>query len=80
VEIQIMPLKQADHFGADGPMCLAETPDHQWVGYIEAHDTSVLITDPKTVSAMLQRYGKLRSQTLSPQASASLLEQMRGAL
>ncbi|WP_324618131.1 DUF5753 domain-containing protein [Streptomyces sp. RTd22] len=78
VEIHIMPLKQADHFGADGPMCLAETPDHQWVGYIEAHDTSVPITDPKTVSAMLQRYGKL--QALSPEASASLLEQMRGAL
>ncbi|MGW2329150.1 helix-turn-helix domain-containing protein [Streptomyces sp. NPDC001700] len=80
VEIQIMPLRQEDHFGFEGPMCLAETPDHRWVGYIEAHDTSVLITDPKAVSAMFQRYGKLRSQALSPQASTSLLEQMRGAL
>lgn len=80
VEIQVMPLRQEDHFGFEGPMCLAETPDHRWVGYIEAHDTSVLITDPKAVSAMLQRYGKLRSQALSPQATTSLLEQMRGAL
>ncbi|MEU8827255.1 helix-turn-helix transcriptional regulator [Streptomyces sp. NPDC048636] len=80
VEIQIMPLRQEDHFGSDGPMYLAETEDHRWVGYVEAHDTSALITDPKAISAMLQRYGKLRSQALSPQASTSLLEQMRGAL
>ncbi|WP_432012424.1 helix-turn-helix domain-containing protein [Streptomyces cucumeris] len=80
VEIQVMPLRQEDHFGFEGPMCIAETVDHRWVGYIEAHDTSVLITDPKTVSGMHQRYGKLRSQALSPQATTSLLEQMRGAL
>ncbi|MCP9212452.1 helix-turn-helix domain-containing protein [Streptomyces sp. NEAU-Y11] len=80
VEIQIMPRQQEEHSGAEGSMRLAETMDHQWVGYVEAHDTSVLITDPKAVSAMLQRYGKLRSQALSPQASTSLLEQMRGAL
>ncbi|MBL1099661.1 helix-turn-helix domain-containing protein [Streptomyces coffeae] len=80
VEIQVMPLRQEDHFGSDGQMCLAETVEHQWVGYIEAQDTSVMITDPKAVSAMLQRYGKLRSQALSPQATTSLLEQMRGAL
>lgn len=80
VEIQVMPLRQEDHSGAEGSMRLAETADHRWIGYIEAHDTSVLITDPKAVSAMLQRYGKLRSQALSPQATTSLLEQMRGAL
>ncbi|MET8012211.1 helix-turn-helix transcriptional regulator [Streptomyces sp. NPDC005271] len=80
VEIQVMPLRQEDHSGFEGPMCLAETPDHRWVGYIEAHDSSVLINDPKAVSAMHQRYGKLRSQALSPQATTSLLQQMRGAL
>ncbi|WNE96812.1 helix-turn-helix transcriptional regulator [Streptomyces luomodiensis] len=80
VEIQIMPLRQEDHSGFEGPMCLAETADHRWVGYIEAHDSSVLITEPKAVSAMCQRYGKLRSQALSPQDTTSLLEQMRGAL
>ncbi|WP_413809242.1 helix-turn-helix domain-containing protein [Streptomyces sp. OE57] len=80
VEIQIMPLRQEDHSGFEGPMCLAETADHRWVGYVEAHDSSVLITEPKAVSAMLQRYGKLRSQALSPQDTTSLLERMRGAL
>ncbi|MFJ6851413.1 helix-turn-helix domain-containing protein [Streptomyces sp. NPDC091271] len=80
VEIQAMPLIQEDHSGFEGPLSLAETAENQWVGYIEAHDSSMLITDPKPVSAMLQRYGKMRSQALSHQATASLLEQMRGAL
>ncbi len=47
---------------------------------LTAQETSVLITDPKSVSAMLQRYGKMRSQALSRTATASLLKQMRGAL
>ncbi|PRH79099.1 transcriptional regulator [Streptomyces solincola] len=80
IEIQVMPRSAAEHQGFEGPMCLAELPDHHWLGYVEAHDTSTLITDPKTVSFMLQRYGKMRSQALSPEASRSLLEQMRGAL
>ncbi|MEO3975620.1 helix-turn-helix transcriptional regulator [Streptomyces sp. CAU 1734] len=79
VEIQVMPLYQEDHSGSKGSMYLAETDENRWVGYVEAHDASMLITDPKAVSAMLQRYGKMRSQALSRQASMSLLEQMRGA-
>ena len=80
VEILIMPLRQEDHSGFEGPQYLAETKDNKWVGYVEAHDTSVLVTDSKSVSAMLQRYGKMRSQALSRTATVSLLKQMRGAL
>lgn len=80
VEILIMPLTQEDHSGFEGPGYLAETQCNQWVGYMEGHDTSTLITDAKSVSSMLQRYGKMRSQALSRKATSSLLEQMRGAL
>lgn len=80
VEIQAMPLIQEDHSGFEGPLSLAETAQNRWVGYVEAHDSSMLITDPKAASAMLQRYGKMRSQALSHQATRGLLEQMRGAL
>ncbi|MFI0780615.1 helix-turn-helix domain-containing protein [Streptomyces sp. NPDC021212] len=80
VEIQIMPLRQEDHSGVDGQMYLAETPDHQWVGYTEGQRSSTLITAPKDVSVLLQRYGKLRSQALDCGATVSLLKQMRGAL
>ena len=80
VEIQIMPLVQEDHAGFEGLLYLAESPEHKWFGYVESQDTSALIADPKQVSSMLQRYGKMRSQALSCQATVDLLEQMRGAL
>ncbi|MGC9538745.1 helix-turn-helix domain-containing protein [Streptomyces sp. UG1] len=80
VQLQIMPLRQPDHAGLDGPMYLAETPDHQWFGYFEGQQGSALISDPKDTSALLQRYGKMRSQALSDEATVSLLKQMRGAL
>lgn len=80
VELQIMPLRQPDHAGLDGPMYLAETPDNQWFGYFEGQQGSALISDSKDTSALLQRYGKMRSQALSHEATVSLLKQMRGAL
>ncbi|WP_051745012.1 helix-turn-helix domain-containing protein [Streptomyces yerevanensis] len=80
VEIQIMPLQQEDHVGVDGQMYLAETPEHQWVGYTEGQRSSNLITAPEDVSVLLQRYGKLRAQALDCRATVSLLTQIRGAL
>ncbi|MEF9913697.1 helix-turn-helix transcriptional regulator [Streptomyces sp. P5-A9] len=80
VEIQVMPLRQYDHAGIDGLMYLAETRQQEWVGYSEGQQSSILITSPNDVSAMLQRYGKLRSQALGREATVSLLEQMRGEL
>ncbi|MFE2867246.1 DUF5753 domain-containing protein [Embleya sp. NPDC059259] len=80
VEIQIMPLCQEDHYGFEGPMYLAEASANQWLGYLESHEHSNLITDPNAISAMLQRYGRMRSQALSRPATARLLEQMRGTL
>ncbi|MFJ3986485.1 helix-turn-helix domain-containing protein [Streptomyces fungicidicus] len=80
VEIQVMPSVQEDHCGIDGQMYLAETPSHQWAGYTEGQRSSSLISEPKDVSVLLQRYGKLRSQALDCRATVKLLEQMRGAL
>jgi transcriptional regulator with XRE-family HTH domain len=79
VEIQIMPQRQEDHCGADGQLYLAETPSNQWFGYTEGHLSSNLIADPAKVSALHQRYGKLRSQALDCRATVNLLTQMRGA-
>ncbi|NJQ02441.1 XRE family transcriptional regulator [Streptomyces sp. PLAI1-29] len=80
VEVQVMPLRQEDHAGVDGLIYLAETPETKWVGYSEGQQSSILITGPKDVSAMLQRYGKLRSQALGREATVRLLEQMLGDL
>ncbi|MEU2181597.1 DUF5753 domain-containing protein [Streptomyces thermolilacinus] len=80
VEIQIMATIQEDHCGIDGQMYLAETAAHQWLGYTEGQRSSSLISTPKDVSVLLQRYGRLRSQALDCRATVTLLERMRGAL
>ncbi|MGW3650817.1 helix-turn-helix domain-containing protein [Streptomyces sp. NPDC000878] len=80
VEIQIMPLRQPVHAGLDGPLRLLETPQNKWFGYSEGQKNGRLISDPKEISILQQRYAKLRSQALTPEDSRSLLERMRGAL
>ncbi|MET8694877.1 helix-turn-helix transcriptional regulator [Streptomyces bauhiniae] len=80
VSIQIMPRVQEDHAGIEGPMYLAETPANQWLGYTEGQRSNNLISTPKDVSMLLQRYTKLRSQALDCRHTVELLQQMRGTL
>ncbi|NUP21447.1 MAG: helix-turn-helix domain-containing protein [Streptomyces sp.] len=80
VDIQIMPLRQPDHPGLDGPLQLLETPENQWFAYSEGQKSGRLISDRKEISVLHKRYGKLRTQALSPGDSRSLLTRMRGAL
>ncbi len=80
VELQIMPLHQPEHAGFDGPMQLLETPENKWLGYAEGQRGGMLVSEPKEVSILYQRYAKMRSQALTPEDSASLLKRMRGAL
>lgn len=80
VELQIMPLRQVDHAGFDGPLQVLETPENRWFGYAEGQRGGLLISDSKEVSIMLQRYARLRSQALNPEDSKGLLKRMRGSL
>ncbi|MCX4446823.1 helix-turn-helix domain-containing protein [Streptomyces sp. NPDC087866] len=80
VEFQIMPTRRVTHAGTDGPIVLAETPEHRWFAYSEGQKNGRLISDPKEISVLQQRYAKLRSQALPPEDSLSLLKRMRGAL
>ncbi|OEV04082.1 helix-turn-helix domain-containing protein [Streptomyces oceani] len=80
VEIQIMPLRSPEHAGLDGPLYLAETQEYEWVGYTEGQQCSNLITTSPNVSALQQRYGKLRSQALSREDTLSMLRKLRGEL
>jgi len=61
VELQIMPLCQPYHAGADGPMRLVETQDHKWLGYAEGQKTGQLVSGPKEVRTMQMRYARMRS-------------------
>lgn len=80
VMIQIVPLEAEFHACLDGPVQLLETPARKRLAYSEGQRNGRLISDPKEVSLLYQRYDKLRSQALSPQESRGLLERLRGEL
>lgn len=80
VEVQLMPKYQPEHTETYGSNYLAETPAHEWLGYVEVQQTRLMIADPHHVSGMLQRYSRLRAGALDPAASLTLLQEMRGKL
>ncbi|MCX4779056.1 helix-turn-helix transcriptional regulator [Streptomyces sp. NBC_01264] len=80
VDLQIMPTVSPVHAGTDGPFRLLETEEHERAGYSEGQKTGHVITDPKAVSVLHQRYAKLRIQALNPAESAGLLMRLRGSL
>lgn len=80
VDLQVMPTISPEHAGTDGPFRLLETLEHEWVGYTEGQQSGQVISDPKDMSLLHQRYAKLRIQALHPADSAGLLMRLRGSL
>ncbi|MHA4813206.1 helix-turn-helix domain-containing protein [Streptomyces aculeolatus] len=80
IEILVMPLRKENHAGPDGPLYLAETSEHRWLGYSEGQLSSNLISRPSDVGMLQQRYSRLSSQALDREASGELLERIRGDL
>ncbi|GHB09744.1 Scr1 family TA system antitoxin-like transcriptional regulator [Streptomyces termitum] len=80
IDIQVMPESRGYHAGLGGPLCLLETEENVWYAYCEGQETGHLISDPKVVSMLQQRYARMRTQALSVEASVSLLREIRGAL
>ncbi|MFK0213864.1 helix-turn-helix domain-containing protein [Streptomyces sp. NPDC090298] len=80
IDVQVMPLSRGHHAGLDGPLRLLETEENIWYAYCEGQETGQLISAPKVVSILQQRYARMRAQALSPEESVSLLREIRGAL
>ncbi len=80
VTIQIMPRNTPRHAGLAGPLVLLETTDHDQLAYISGHLRAELYDEPSDVSALMQRYGMLRSQALTVEESARLLDALLDAL
>ncbi|MFF4587314.1 helix-turn-helix domain-containing protein [Streptomyces sp. NPDC001388] len=80
VTLQVVPLEAGLHACLDGPVRLLETPKGQRLGYSEGQQNGRLISDPKEVSLLCQRYDTLRSQALNAKDSRGLLERLRGEL
>ncbi|MCZ2525426.1 DUF5753 domain-containing protein [Streptomyces sp. HB2AG] len=80
VSLQVMPTCRETHAGLEGPMVLLETQDRRNLAYVEGQRGSFLISEQDEVSVLMQRYGILRAQALSPEESANLIEQVLGEL
>ncbi|WP_405186818.1 Scr1 family TA system antitoxin-like transcriptional regulator [Streptomyces anulatus] len=80
VTIQIMPRNAPRHAGLSGPLILLETPDHDGLAYVDGQLRGELYDEPADVSALMQRYGMLRSQALTVAESTRLLDALLDAL
>ncbi|MFD5317178.1 helix-turn-helix domain-containing protein [Streptomyces sp. NPDC127098] len=74
--VQVMPMSYTSHAGFDGPFTLLETPDRDWVAYVEGQHIGHVVDDRTHVSAFQTRYGMIRSQALNPEESRKLIEEM----
>ncbi|MFB7937921.1 helix-turn-helix domain-containing protein [Streptomyces sp. NPDC056049] len=79
IDIQVMPQSRGNHAGLGGPLRLLESQENSWYAYCEGQETGQLISDPKVVSILQQRYARMRAQALSVEASVGLLREIRGA-
>ncbi|MFH8581297.1 helix-turn-helix domain-containing protein [Streptomyces zaomyceticus] len=80
IDVQIMPQSRGYHAGLGGPLCLLETEENAWYAYSEGQGTGQLVSDPKVVSILQQRYARMRTQALSVEATVGLMREIRGAL
>jgi transcriptional regulator with XRE-family HTH domain len=80
VTIQLLPTRYETHAGFQGPFTLLETPEHDWLAYVEGQAGGFLIDDRQTVSELISRHGMIRSQALTPEDSAKLIERMASEL
>ncbi|MET9153523.1 helix-turn-helix transcriptional regulator [Streptomyces griseoflavus] len=80
VTLQVVPLGARLHACLDGPLQILETSEGRRLGYSEGQQNGRLISDPKEMILLCQRYDTLRSQALNPTEFRDLLERLRGEL
>ncbi|MFG2984322.1 helix-turn-helix transcriptional regulator [Streptomyces sp. NPDC048258] len=76
VRIQLIPVECEETLGSEGPMTIAETPEHRMFGYVEGQGQSWVISERKVVSEMVQRHANIRGAALSPKESARRIERL----
>ncbi|MDQ1015564.1 transcriptional regulator with XRE-family HTH domain [Streptomyces afghaniensis] len=80
VEIQVMPLGSEEHAGLAGPFTLIETSEGRRIAYVEVQNVSHVHTERRPVKGLEVKYGILRAQALTPQASLTYVEKLLGEL
>ncbi|WP_443060292.1 helix-turn-helix domain-containing protein [Streptomyces sp. NBC_00444] len=80
VEIQVMPHERDVHAGLNGNMILLETAERRQLAYIEGHRGGYFVSEQPDLGDLFGKYGTLRAQALTPEESATLIEEVAGKL
>lgn len=80
ITIQVLPMHYETHASFLGPFTILETAQHDRLAYVEGQAGGFLINDGDTVSELNTRHGMIRSQALTPEDSAKLIERMASEL
>ncbi|MFF4131793.1 helix-turn-helix domain-containing protein [Streptomyces mirabilis] len=78
--VQVMPTGRHRHAGLQGPMQLMSTEEGRNLVFVESQGGSTLISKPEEVNGLLDLFGMLRAQALTPWESAELIERKAGQL
>ncbi|MFI1679025.1 Scr1 family TA system antitoxin-like transcriptional regulator [Streptomyces sp. NPDC020607] len=76
LKVQVMPTETREHAGVQGSVQLLSTPEGRNFAYDEGQISGRLISKPHEVNQLIDRFGALRAQALTPRASAELIERM----
>ncbi|WP_328318064.1 helix-turn-helix domain-containing protein [Streptomyces sp. NBC_00388] len=72
--VQVMPTARTAHAGLNGPFAMLSTLDGRNWAYEDGQGGGVLISEPQHVDQLIDCFGKLRAQALTPWESAELIE------
>ncbi|KNB52105.1 helix-turn-helix domain-containing protein [Streptomyces caatingaensis] len=76
VSLQVLPADTGQSIALVGPILVAETAEHQQLGYVEGLNTQVLHSDAATVSSFTQCLGRLRMEALGAEGSARFIRKL----
>ncbi|WP_258177640.1 helix-turn-helix domain-containing protein [Streptomyces solincola] len=80
ITVQVMPTQRAVHAGLHGPFHLLSTPEGRNLAYTEGQGGDTLISRPEEVNRMIELFGALRGQALTPWESVELIERIAARL
>ncbi|MFI0980177.1 helix-turn-helix domain-containing protein [Streptomyces sp. NPDC021093] len=78
VTLQVIETECEQHPNMDGAFTLLTAPNEQRVAYTEVQGHPRLITDPREVREIQERYGIMQSLALRPDPSMALIERILG--
>ncbi|MFK4065878.1 helix-turn-helix domain-containing protein [Streptomyces sp. NPDC029674] len=76
VTIQVMPHDRQTPVGPMRPMILLETAERRQLAYIEGHIGGYFVSQQPDLGNLQGKYGMLRTQALTPEDSAQLIEKV----